>query len=135
MLVLIGFVFMSAIPTPTRSETQIAGASGAVSVDAHDTTLQSVIAKLSATFGFRFRSSADLNRPINGSYRGSLREVVTRLLDGYDFVLYRSDEVTEVVVVRRSGMTTAAAPVATAAPPIVPPSRNLRRSESTSGRY
>ena len=138
ILMMIAFVLTSAIPTPTRSETQIAGVSGALSVDAHDTTLQAVIAKLGATFGFQLRTSADLSRPVEGSYRGSLREVITRLLDGYDFFIHRSGDVTEVVVVEFSGMTVVVTPAAAAALMSVAPSRSrseTRRLESTSGRY
>ena len=138
MLAMIAFVVTSAVPSPTWSETQIANASGALSIDAHDTTLQEVVVKLSATFGIRFRSSADLSRPVDGSYQGSLREVITRLLDGYDFFVRRSGDVTEVVIVGSSGKSATAAPVAVAAPISASPSREgieLRRLRSTSGRY
>ena len=138
ILMMIAFVLTSTIPTPTRAETQIAGASCALSVDAHDTTLQAVIAKLGATFGFQLRTSADLSRPVDGSYQGSLREVITRLLDGYDFFIRRSGDVTEVVVVKSSGVTAVVTPAAAAALMSVAPSRSrseTRRLVSTSGRY
>jgi hypothetical protein len=121
---MVTIILMSAVPTPTRSETQIAGAPGALSVDAHATTLQEVLATLSAAFGFQIRTSADLSRPVNGSYRGSLRAVITRLLDGYDFFVHRFGDDIEVVVVRSSGRTTGAvAPVASAAPVVTPKAR------------
>lgn len=102
------FTLMSAVSTPVGAETQVVGVPGALSVEAHDTTLQAVLAAL----GVRIRTSTDLNRSINGTYKGSLREVITRLLDGCDFFVHKSGNDIEVVVVGFSGTAAVAAPPA-----------------------
>lgn len=124
LLAMAACALMSAVPTPARAETQIAGVPGALSVEAHDTTLQAVLAALSASFGFQIRTSTDLNRSVDGTYRGSLREVITRLLEGYDFFVHKSGDDIEVVVVGFSGTAAAPAPVA---PVVAQPTRADRR--------
>jgi hypothetical protein len=98
---------------PARAETDITGSPDALRVEAHDTALQAVLTAL----GVRIRTSADLNRPVDGTFKGSLREVIARLLDGYDFFIHKSGDDIEVVVVGSSGAAAVAAvpaPVPTA---------------------
>jgi hypothetical protein len=120
---MMAFALMTAVASPTRAETQIAGAPDALSLEAHETTLQAVLATLSASFGIHIRTSTDLNRPVDGSYKGSLREVVARLLNGYDFFMHRSGNGMEIVVVGVSGTPAAGAAAVAAAPMVTQPSR------------
>jgi hypothetical protein len=104
---------ISASSLPARAETNITGSPDALRVEAHDTALQAVLQAL----GVRIRSAADLNRSIEGTFKGSLREVITRLLDGYDFFIHKSGDNIEVVIVGSSGAAAVAAvPVVPAAP-------------------
>ena len=102
---------ISATSLPARAETDITGSPDALRVEAHDTALQAVLLAL----GVRIRTSVDLNRPVDGTFKGSLREVIARLLDGYDFFIHKSGDDIEVVVVGSSGAA------AVAAVPAVPP--------------
>ncbi|HEY3656773.1 MAG TPA: hypothetical protein VGL34_17525 [Steroidobacteraceae bacterium] len=101
-------VFAVPDAAPARAGTEIVGTPAALQVEAHDTTLRAVLGAL----GVRIQTSVDLSRPIDGTFKGSLREVITRLLVGYDFFLHKSANDIEVVVVGSSGTrgTTGAAP-------------------------
>ncbi len=88
---------------PPRAETLIEGDSSGVRVKAQDATLQEVLTALGTSFGVQYRTSSDLGRPITGTYTGRLRDVVVRLLDGYDYVLRNSDNHLDIVVVDTAG--------------------------------
>jgi len=90
---------LSAVPTIARGETHVAGDLAALRVEAQSATLQEVLAALNASFGLQYRTSTDLNRSVSGTYNGTLREVITRLLDGYDFFVRKLGDDFEVVVV------------------------------------
>jgi hypothetical protein len=108
ILAITAFALMGTVPTPVRAETQVAGEADALNVEAHDATVQEILDALSASFGLQYRTSTDLSRSASGTYKGSLREVITRLLDGYDFVVRKSDDHVEIAIIGSSGMTPAA---------------------------
>ena len=72
---------------PVCAEAHVSGKPDAVRVDAHDAAVDEVMAVLGKSFGLRYRSPASLSRRITGTFEGSLQQVVTRLLSGYDFVM------------------------------------------------
>jgi hypothetical protein len=80
------------------AETGITGEPDAVRVEARDASLEEVLAALKASFGLHYRSSASLDRRVNGKYEGPLQRVVTRLLEGYDFVVKNRAGNIEVIV-------------------------------------
>ena len=109
-LVIIVIAAFAVIPKTAHAETRITGEPRELSLEAYDTTLQEVLTALSSSFGLQYRTSTDLNRNISGTYKGSLREVITQLLGGYDFFVHNSRNLVEIVVVGRSSAATAAGP-------------------------
>jgi hypothetical protein len=99
VLAILAFGLLSTVPTFARAETHISGKPDALRMVAQNATLQEVFAALNASFGLQYRTSTDLNRSVSGSYNGTLREVITRLLDGYDFFVRKLGDDFEVVVV------------------------------------
>ena len=81
-----------------RAEARVTGQPDAVRVEAHDTPVEEVLLALGESFDLRYRSAASLSRRVTGTYVGSLPRVVTRLLNGYDFVLKTDAGSVEVVV-------------------------------------
>lgn len=77
---------------PVRAELRISGETGALRVEVDDTSVDEVMAALAATFDLRYRSPVPLARRVTGTYEGSLRHVVARLLDGYNFVMKTGSE-------------------------------------------
>src|SRR5215831_2931206 len=107
---------------PARSfgaEAHITGEPDAVRVEARDSRVEEVLVALGASFGLQYRSASALSRRVSGTYEGSLRRVVTRLLDGYDFVMKTGSDGIEVTVYG-SATPGAAGPTPTAAQPAAP---------------
>jgi hypothetical protein len=85
-------------PYCAGAETNVTGRSDAIRLELHDAPIEEVFAALSASFGLRYRSSAALNHRLTGIYEGSLRRVVARVLEGYNFIVKTSAGSVEVVV-------------------------------------
>lgn len=67
-------------------------------LELHDASIDEVFAALGARFGLRYRGSAALSHQLTGIYEGSLRRVVARVLEGYNFIVKTSAGSIEVVV-------------------------------------
>ena len=117
-LVIIVIAAFAVIPKTAHAETRITGEPRELSLEAYDTTLQEVLTALRSSFGLKIQASTstDLNRSVSGTYNGSLREVITRLLDGYDFFVRKLGDDLEVVVVGFSASSGIAPPPEVAAP-------------------
>lgn len=73
--------------TPAMAEVKVSGNPDVVTIDAQNSSIGEILAALGREFKVQYRSSADLNRQVTGTYQGSVRQVVTRILDGYNFVV------------------------------------------------
>lgn len=74
-------------PAAAFASAQISGSQQAVSVDAQNTSIKEVLSALGQKFKLQLQSSANLDKPISGTYQGSLQHVVARLLEGYNFFI------------------------------------------------
>jgi hypothetical protein len=81
-----------------HAEAIVSGSDHNLMIEVRDTSLQDVLTALGAKFDLRFRGLSSLDRRIEGTYRGSLREVITRLLDRYDYVLKTNGARIEVII-------------------------------------
>lgn len=112
--------------TGTLAAARVEGKPDAVRVEASDSTVAEVLSALGAAFDLRYRTSAPLDRPLTLVYKGPLRQLLARVLDGYNFVVKTSSGEIEVVVLGAATGTpspavAAAAPMATPARPAPPP--------------
>jgi hypothetical protein len=85
------------------AETKVQGTAEALRLETSDSPLQEVLASLRDALKLEYRTSIQLDQSITGTYQGSLQRVLTRVLDGYDFVLKNSSEKIELVVLGRKG--------------------------------
>lgn len=69
-----------------------------IRLDAHDATVEDMLAALHSRFDLQFHGTA-LNGRVTATYVGSLRKIVKRVLDGYDYVIKTKGNHTEVIVV------------------------------------
>jgi hypothetical protein len=97
---------------------RVRGDMAAVRLDTRRTTISEVLAALNAAFGMSYRSSIVLDEEINGTYAGSLRRVISRVLDGYNYVIKQDDGKLDVIILGRRGER--AVPVATPLDPFHP---------------
>jgi hypothetical protein len=73
-----------------HAEVRIFGEADALKVEARNATVDEVLRALQGSYKFRFQSSRTLSNPVSGTYTGPLPRIVTRLLEGYDYVMRRS---------------------------------------------
>jgi hypothetical protein len=78
------------------ADVRVQGSADAVRVEARDATATEILAALASRFALRYRGSADGR--FNGTFKGPLREVVKRVLDGYNYVINTRDNGLDVVV-------------------------------------
>jgi hypothetical protein len=65
--------------------------------------LSDVLSAFGARLPVKYRSSVPLNVEINGAYSGSLSQVVSRLLDGYNYAIKQDSGLTEIIVFGKRG--------------------------------
>jgi opacity protein-like surface antigen len=108
-------------PAAAFASAQVSGSQQAVNVNAQGSSIKEVLSALSQKFKLEFQSSANLDKPVSGTYQGSLQHVVARLLEGYNFFITTNQGTLEVKVLgTQNGSTTAgvqSAPVIAVATP------------------
>jgi hypothetical protein len=108
-----------AAATVSRAEIRVDGTAQSVRVTASGAAVADVLSAIANNFGMTYRTSVALDGPADQSYAGSLRQVVSRLLDGYVYVIKTEGGTAEIVIFGRRG--TAAVPP----PPKRPPAEGI----------
>jgi hypothetical protein len=73
-------------PTSGRAEVQVRGTPQAVVIEAQDATVEEILAALSTKFKIQFRSAANLDKQLTGTFDGTLQQAASRVLRGYNFI-------------------------------------------------
>jgi hypothetical protein len=94
-------IALAIFPISVRAETKVRGTSQAVVVEAQNASVEEVLVALSNTFKVRFRSAANLDKRLTGTYQGTLRRVVSLILKGYHFVEKSGQEGLEITLLAR----------------------------------
>jgi len=68
-----------------RTQVSIEGDSAHIRLEASNASLSEVLSTLEQTYAVSFRSAVPLDQSIVGTYRGPLRRVLSRLLDGFSY--------------------------------------------------
>jgi hypothetical protein len=88
---------------PARATVSVQGDATSVQVIADQATVSEVLNAISSTLGLRYDTKANLDSLIGGTYRGSLDNVLWRILRGYNFVIKRHDAAFYLLVVGKAG--------------------------------
>ena len=108
---LTGMVMLAcALPGLAFAEVKIEGTRDAIRVSTSNDTIGDVLSALGATFNMRHRSDIPLDTAAEPAYAGSVAQVISRLLDGYSYVIKRNAETQEIVVFGSRGETAIPAP-------------------------
>ena len=99
-----------------RAAVLVEGTHAAVRVTADQAAISDVLTAVAANFNAKYRSAVPLDAPAGPAYAGSFAQVIARLLDGYNYVVKRDGQSTEIVVFGRRGEV-AIPPPARSAPP------------------
>jgi hypothetical protein len=103
--------------TPAVAEMRVRGSPEAVRIEAHDSSVAEILSALSSAFNMHYQSSANLDKRLSGIYAGPLSRVLTRILDGYNFVVKTDNGSIAVTVFEPPN--TGAAPAASSAVRVV----------------
>jgi hypothetical protein len=107
-----------------RAEVHVSGSKAAVVVDAKNASLEEIIAALNATLNVQISFAPATTIPaITGTYSGSLRRVLARMLNGQDFILNSSGDRIAVIVTTRAGIGSVRRTAANSSPSL-PPANN-----------
>jgi len=96
------------------AEVQLSGTQDKVVLRANNATIGEILSGIQSTFNIRVQLAGSTARQFTGAYAGPLRRVLSRLLDGEDYIISSAAEgMTIVLLDRKSGApTTVAARVA-----------------------
>jgi hypothetical protein len=73
-------------PTWGHAEVQVRGTPQAVVIEAQDATVEEILVALSTKFKIQFRSAANLDKQLTGTFDGTVQQAVSRVLRGYNFI-------------------------------------------------
>jgi hypothetical protein len=79
------------------ADVRVRGPADAVHVEVRDATRSEILAALAGRFALSWRGTTD-GRAITATFDGPLREIVKRVLEGYNFVINTRDDGLDVVV-------------------------------------
>jgi hypothetical protein len=99
-----------------RAGVLVEGTPTAVRISADQAAIADVLSAVAVKFNAKYRSAIPLDARAGPAYAGSLAQVISRLLDGYNYMVRRDGEATEIVVFGRRGELTIPPPARSAAP-------------------
>jgi hypothetical protein len=91
------------LATGASAEVRVEGNLTALRVSASGDSLSNVLLAFGTLSPVRLRAAIPLNAEIKATYSGSLSQVVSRLLDGYNYVIKNEDGLTEILVLGNAG--------------------------------
>ena len=85
------------------AEVRVQGDIRAIRIDATQSQVSEVLSALGPALNVRYRASIPLEGAIEGTFTGSLREVLSRVLDGFNYFIKAGRHTIEVVVLGKRG--------------------------------
>ena len=95
---------------PVSAQIRVQGTAENIRLEARDASVGEVLAVLQGHFDLHYRG-ADLRRHVTGTFKGSLRDILKHVLDGYDYVVGPIGSNMEVIVLGTGTPGQAVAPV------------------------
>ena len=91
------------LATNACAEVHVEGNPMAVRVTTSQDAIADVLSAFAATFNVQYRTAIPLDAAVSKMYSGSFTQVISRLLDGYNYVIKKDQETIEIVVFGRRG--------------------------------
>jgi len=91
-------LLLQTVSISARADVQVSGETGDIEIVASEASLGQVLDALSTHYGVQSRLPPNLDRAVSGTFGGSLGQLLSRLLQGYNFVVVTSASGTKVVV-------------------------------------
>jgi hypothetical protein len=96
----------------TAASLRLQGSASALRVEVCQSTVAAVLSALS-DYKVTYRSSIALNQVHDGTYAGSLGQVIARVLDGYSYVIKHDSSHLDITIYGKKGELAVAAPIVT----------------------
>jgi|SRR5665647_1119112 len=91
------------LATGASAEVRVEGNLNELRVTTSGDTLSDVLSAFGTRWPVKYRTAIPLNAQIDGAYSGSLSRVVSRLLDGYNYVIKNDHDLAEIIIFGRMG--------------------------------
>jgi hypothetical protein len=88
---------------PVSAEVHVEGTVAAIRITTNNDAIPDVLAALGATFNVRYRTLVPLDRVTSDTYSGSFGQIISRLLDGYNYVIAHDQDTVEIIVLTERG--------------------------------
>ena len=98
------------LPEDADGSLRVQGNADAVQVEIHQASITKVLSVFASTFNFRYRSSIALDGLLNNTYAGSLRQVLSSMLNGYNYTIKYENSQLDLVIFGRRGEQAVVAP-------------------------
>jgi len=108
------------LPEDADGSLRVQGNADAVQVEIHQASITKALSVLASTFNFRYRSSIALDEILNNTYAGSLRQVLSSMLNGYNYTIKYENSQLDLVIFGRRGEQAVVAPPPSPTPTISP---------------
>jgi hypothetical protein len=124
--------FVCSLPTIADAEVNVEGSPALVRVSTSRDTISDVLSALAAKFNVPYRTAIPLDAAAEAAYAGSFRQVISRLLDGYDYVI-KTDEskTTEIIVFGTRGKVVSSPKAPTDKPQVETVQSNINESSDS----
>jgi hypothetical protein len=96
-------VLWAGVSTTGHAEVNVTGSLTATRVMTNQDAISDVLSAIAATLNVRYRTSVPLDGVVSGTYSGSFGQVISRLLNGYNYVIRHDGETVEIVVFGKHG--------------------------------
>jgi hypothetical protein len=113
---LLAFVFASS-SAAVGAGLRVTGDVNAIRVEASESKISEIFSALGQQYNLQYRTSIPFDATITGTYSGSLRQVLPRVLDGYTYVIKKTETSTGVLVNGKQGVRAIAGATTTNASP------------------
>ena len=90
-------------PDAAKSSLCVEGSATAIRLEVRHANIVAVLSALSTVYKISWRSSIMLDEARDGIYAGSIDGVISRLLNGYDYVIKHENAALDVVVLDKKG--------------------------------
>lgn len=87
----------------SRADVDVAGTASDLRVTTSQDRAAEVLAVLATRFSVKYRAAVPLDHTLSGTYSGSLEQVLSRLLEGYNYVTKHDGGTIEVIVFGKNG--------------------------------
>ncbi|HEX4557124.1 MAG TPA: hypothetical protein VH249_24250 [Xanthobacteraceae bacterium] len=106
-----------AVATVARADVRVEGGPAALRVMTDQAAISDVLAAFAGKFKVSYRTAIPLDAAADAAYAGSVGQVISRLLEGYNYVVKKDGEATEITIFGRRGEVAIPPPAPKVAPP------------------